>query len=160
MFTFSFGTAMAATPNDNAADSQAAFNQLVADALKTLSYNGDGYVTSDVAGAAKGYLSKTAIESYSAILQAQYLSAIGSATSGWDNEWAAVNTTDKYVAALFVGKTWELQADLDKDAAYAALAPDLSGYSAAAKANIQQVIDAQTVVLENAIATNDSGTIN
>ena len=159
MFTFSFGTAMAATPNDNAADSQAAFNQLVADALKTLSYNGDGYVTSDVAGAAKGYLSKTAIESYSAILQAQYLSAIGSATSGWDNEWAAVNTTDKYVAALFVGKTWELQADLDKDAAYAALAPDLSGYSAAAKANIQQVIDAQTVVLENAIATNDSGTI-
>ena len=50
-------------------------------------------------------------------------------------------------------------ADLDKDAAYAALAPDLSGYSAAAKANIQQVIDAQTVVLEKAIATNDSGTI-
>ena len=95
MFTFSFGTAMAATPNDNAADSQAAFNQLVADALKTLSYNGDGYVTSDVAVAAKGYLSKTAIESYSAILQAQYLSAIGSATSGWDNECAAVNTTKK-----------------------------------------------------------------
>ena len=28
MFTFSFGTAMAATPNDNAADSPAAFNQL------------------------------------------------------------------------------------------------------------------------------------
>ena len=161
MFTFSLSSAFAATPNDNAADSQAAFNQLVTDALKTLSYDGNAYVTNAPTGKenANGKLSKTAIESYSAILQAQYLSAIGSVTSGWDNEWEAVNTTDKYVAALFVGKTWELQADLDKDAAYAALAPDLSGYSAAAKANIQQVIDAQTVVLENAIATNDSDTI-
>ena len=129
MFTFSFGTAMAATPNDNAADSQAAFNQLVADALKTLSYDGNGYVTNAAEETnANLYLSKTAIESYSAILQAQYLSAIGSATSDWDNKWEAVNTTTKYVAALFVEKTWELQADLDKDAAYAALAPDLSGY--------------------------------
>ena len=158
MFTFSFSSAFAATPNDNAADSQEAFNELVTKALKTLSYDGNGYVTNGNE-AAKGYLSKTAIESYSAILQAEYLSKIGSAKADWDNEWADVNTTDKYVAALFTGKTWELQADLDKDAAYAALAPDLSGYSAAAKAEIQKVIDAQTVVLETAIASKDSGTI-
>ena len=113
MFTFSFGSAFAATPNDNAADSQAAFNQLVTDALKTLSYDGNGYVTNAPNDANNTYISKTAVESYSAILQAEYLSKIGSAKDNWDNEWAAVNTTDKYVAALFGGKTWEIQAELD-----------------------------------------------
>ena len=156
MFTFSFGSAFAALPNpasDNAADSQAAFNQLVTDALKTLSYDGNGYVTNASANDANTYLSKTAIEERSAMLQAKYLADIGMATTQWDNVWAEVATEEAYLAKVFDGTVWKLQADLDKDAAYVALAPDLSGYSAAAKAAIQAEIDSQTVALETAIST-------
>ena len=49
MFTFSFGSAFAATAPDpastNASDSQAAFSKFIADTLKTISYDGNGYAT-------------------------------------------------------------------------------------------------------------------
>ena len=163
MFTFSFGSAFAALPNpasDNAADSQAAFNQLVTDALKTLSYDGNGYVTNASANDANTYLSKTAIEERSAMLQAKYLADIGMATTQWDNVWAEVATEETYLAKVFDGTVWKLQADLDKDAAYVALAPDLSGYSAAAKAAIQAEIDSQTVALETAIMLSSKMPVN
>ena len=170
MFTFSFGSAFAATPNDNAADSQAAFNKVVTDTLNALSYDGDGYVTnaekvaSDLENsvALNNTISKTAIESYSAMLQSYYLSKIGSVNSNWDAQWSAVSNKTAYAKALLgwnnVNKelgtgVWAIQADLDTQAAYAALAPDLSGYSAKAKAEVEKVIDAQTDVLEKAIAT-------
>ncbi len=172
MFTFSFSSAFAANPNPastSAADSQAAFSKVVADALKTISYNGKGYVGSGLSSEDNNYLSKTAIEQVASEFEAHYLAEIGKVNANWDDVWTSVNDENKVVAALetapYLAKIWEAQVDIEKTAAYSALTPDVSAYTTKSQKEIKAVVDAQTNALESAVAnyvagTNDKDTID
>lgn len=162
MFTFSFGSAFAANAPDpastSASSSQEAFSKFIADTLKLISYDGNGYATNISAKStinyADGYLSREAIESAAKLYENEYLAKIGEATSDWDSIW--VNLTESDVISAIastsaVYRAWYTQAELDIAKARTVLATDLSGYSATARKAIEAVIDTQTETLDKAI---------
>ncbi len=165
VFTYTVGTAFAATPNPastTAEASELAFKEVVKDVKDSISYNGLGYATDADQG--NGYLSKSVIEDKIDELAKTYIQAIRKATSNWDNEWSAVSTVDEFIATTDLFGTDNLnamladQVDAEETAAKAAMAPDLSGYSAADKIAINAVIDTQSTAIETAKNAYKDGT--
>ena len=169
MFTFSFGSAFAATAPDpastNASDSQAAFSKFIADTLKTISYDGNGYATNisekSTISYADGYLSREAIESAAKLYENEYLAKIGEATSEWDTIWTGLTESDVISAIASTSafyRAWHTQAELEIVKARTALAADLSAYSTTARKAIEEVIDAQSEILDKAIKAQGDAT--
>ena len=171
VFTYTVGTAFAAVPNPastNAVDSENAFKEVVKEVKDSISYDGKGYNQNANEGA--GYLSREATEARIDELAKPYIQAIRNASSNWDDAWSAVTTaadfkseTKLFDAADAAGivEIFKLQYDIELKAANLAMAPDLSGYAAADKVEINKEIDKQVAAIEAAkIAISSTTTVD
>ena len=159
VFTYTVGTAFAATPSDSKADAINALNEVANEVKGDISYYaGTGYIDpkSDGAWAIYGdfidnVLAKNIIEQAVQKIVNQYENAIDAAeANAWDGAWAEVNTAEKFRQKLFDAdrsgnytfiSLLESQYAVDMKAADDALNPDLRNYTEEDQKAIQSAID-------------------
>ena len=159
VFTYTVGTAFAATPSDSKTDAINALNEVANEVKGDISYYaGTGYIDPKSDGAWATYgdfidnvLAKNIIEQAVQKIVNQYENAIDAAeANAWDDAWAEVNTAEKFRQNLFDAdrsgnytfiSLLESQYAVDMKAADDALNPDLRNYTEEDQKAIQSAID-------------------
>ena len=160
VFTYTVGTAFAATPSDSKTDAINALNEVANEVKGDISYYAgtdciraetDGLWT-QYGGSADGVLSRTVIEERIQSIVNDYAERINVAEdNAWDAAWEEINTADKFRNVLFnieAHNRWytfsaltDRQFAIDMTAAEDALDPDLRNYTVSDQEAIKAAID-------------------
>ena len=160
VFTYTVGTAFAATSSDSKTDAINALNEVANEVKGDISYYAgtdciraetDGLWTK-YGGSADGVLSRTVIEERIQSIVNDYAERINVAEdNAWDAAWEEINTADKFRNVLFNIEThdrWytfsaltDRQFAIDMTAAEDALDPDLRNYTVSDQKAIKAAID-------------------